>query len=69
MRTDSITVILSVGSVSGMWPWARLFDAENEEKMAQHGITADQVVEILDESYHFGRNRKGRRYLPILNGG
>lgn len=46
---------------------AFLFDDENEDKFAAHGIRRAQVAQILDEDPLILVNRKGRRapYLVI----
>lgn len=47
--------------------YAFLFDDQNEEKLAVHGIRRAQVAQILDDDYRVEPNRKGRRaaYLVI----
>jgi hypothetical protein len=47
---------------------ALLVDDDNEEKFWQHGITADQVLQILDGVYRIKRNRKERRASHLLVG-
>jgi hypothetical protein len=44
-----------------------LFDEDNEEKLAAHGIRPRQVDQILDEEFLVASNRKARRaaYLVI----
>ncbi len=42
-----------------------LFDDDNEEKLAAHGLTIEEVDQILDEEHVIVPNRKGRR-APIL---
>jgi uncharacterized DUF497 family protein len=44
-----------------------LFDDENEEKIAHHGLTVRQVRQVLDNEHVVARNRKSRRgaYLVI----
>ena len=46
---------------------AFLFDDENEEKLAAHGIKSRQVDQILDDEFLVAANRKARRaaYLVI----
>ena len=46
---------------------AFLFDEENEDKLAAHGITPRQVDQLLDDEYLVVSNRKERRaaYLVI----
>ena len=49
------------------------FDAENEEKLAQHGLSTHRVDQVLENDYLLVPNRKDRRapYLVIgtHNGG
>lgn len=47
---------------------ALLFDDENEEKFATHGVRPAQVEQILDDDYIVVRNRKGRRAEYLLVG-
>lgn len=44
-----------------------LYDDENEEKFASHGLSVDQVDQVLDSGFVVVPNRKGRRapYLVI----
>ena len=44
-----------------------LFDDDNEEKFAAHGITGEQVAQVLDDEFRVEPNRRGRRaaYLVI----
>lgn len=44
-----------------------LFDDDNEEEMAAHGLTSDTISQLLDGPKVLLRNRKGRRaqYLVI----
>ena len=44
-----------------------LIDDENEEKFWRHGLTAEQVTEVLDHPRRVRRNRRSRRasYLVI----
>ena len=43
-------------------------DDENEEKIATHGLSASQVVQVLDNVHLIIRNRKRRRGLYLLVG-
>lgn len=45
-----------------------LFDDENEEEMAQHGLIARRVLQILDGEYMIVPNRRARRALYLLIG-
>jgi hypothetical protein len=45
-----------------------LIDDDNREKFAQHGLTADQVLQVLDGRYVTPRNRQGRRAPYLLIG-
>jgi uncharacterized DUF497 family protein len=47
---------------------AFLFDEENEEEFAVHGISANQVAQVLDSVYVIFKNRKNRRGLYLLVG-
>jgi hypothetical protein len=51
---------------------ARVFDFdiddENTEKFASHGVTAEQVLQILEGPYLLLRNRRGRRASHLLLG-
>jgi uncharacterized DUF497 family protein len=48
--------------------YAFLFDDENEEKLALHGIRTEQVEQILDERPLILPNRKGRRAAYLMIG-
>lgn len=45
-----------------------LFDDDNEEKFAAHGISARQVAQVLQNDHVVTRNRKGRRGLYLVVG-
>ena len=47
--------------------YAFLYDEENDEKFAVHGIRREQVAQILDDEFRIEPNRKARRaaYLVI----
>jgi uncharacterized DUF497 family protein len=47
--------------------YAFLFDEENQEKLAAHGIRPRQVDQLLDDEFLVVSNRRGRRatYLVI----
>jgi uncharacterized DUF497 family protein len=47
---------------------AFLFDEENEEEFAVHGISVNQVAQMLDNVYVILRNRKNRRGIYLLIG-
>ena len=47
---------------------AFLIDADNEEKFAQHGLSARQVVQVLDGAHLVVRNRKRRRARYLIIG-
>ena len=44
------------------------FDEENEDEMAEHGISPDQVLQILDAPYQIKKNRRGRRATHLVIG-
>lgn len=45
-----------------------LFDDENEEKIITHGLSAHQLVQVLDNTYLIIPNRKGRKGLYLVIG-
>lgn len=45
-----------------------VFDDENEEEMAAHGISPDHVLQVLLTPYSVRKNRKGRRASHLLVG-
>lgn len=45
-----------------------VFDALNEEKFADHGITLLDVLEVLDQEPRFFTNRRGRRASHVMVG-
>jgi hypothetical protein len=47
---------------------AFLFDDDNEEKFAVHGISGRQVFQVLDNPYVVVPNRQNRRALMLLIG-
>ncbi|MBI2919438.1 MAG: hypothetical protein HYY01_15805 [Chloroflexi bacterium] len=47
---------------------AFLIDNENEEKFAVHGLSASQVLQVLDNVHVVLRNRKRRRGVYLIIG-
>ena len=45
-----------------------LFDDENEDKIANHGLSARRVLQVLDQEHLLVPNRKGRRASYLLIG-
>ncbi len=45
-----------------------LFDEDNEEKLAAHGLSALQVLQILENSHMVIPNRRGGRGLYLVVG-
>jgi uncharacterized DUF497 family protein len=45
-----------------------VFDEENEDEMAEHGISPVQVLQILDAPYHVRKNRHKRRATHLIIG-
>lgn len=45
-----------------------LFDDDNEEKMARHGMTPRSVAQVLDNEHVVVTNRKMRRGLYLVIG-
>ncbi|SRR5581483_4542183 len=45
-----------------------VFDAENLEKLSRRGIYPEDLYDILEGLYQFGRNRAGRRGSHLLIG-
>ena len=45
-----------------------VFDDENIEKLARHGITPEQVEQLLENRHKVKRNRPGRRAAWLLVG-
>lgn len=45
-----------------------LFDDENIEEMAAHGVTPGQALQVLDNGPRVGRNRKERRATHLVVG-
>ena len=45
-----------------------LFDEENEDKLAAHGVTVRQVLQLLENEHLVVPNRKGRRGLFLVIG-
>jgi hypothetical protein len=44
------------------------FDEENEDEMAAHGVSPDQLLEVLDAPYRVKKNRRGRRASHLIIG-
>lgn len=42
-----------------------LFDDENEDKIAAHGLTPRRVLQVLENAHIIAPNRRGRR-APVL---
>lgn len=51
-------------------PWIEdfVFDDENEEEMAAHGISPDHVLQVLDEPFKVKKNRRSRRATHLIVG-
>ena len=45
-----------------------LFDEENEEKFAAHGVSALQVLQLLENNHMVVPNRQGRRGIFLVVG-
>ncbi|MHB8574131.1 MAG: hypothetical protein ACYDCQ_02250 [Dehalococcoidia bacterium] len=45
-----------------------VFDDENEDKIAEHGLRAYQLRQVLDNAYAIVPNRKRRRALWLVIG-
>jgi uncharacterized DUF497 family protein len=45
-----------------------VFDDENEDKIAAHGLVPEQVEQILDNPHIVVRNRKRRRAMYLVIG-
>jgi hypothetical protein len=45
-----------------------LFDDANEEKFADHGLSIDDVLSILEREHRVVRNRKERRASHMVGG-
>jgi hypothetical protein len=45
-----------------------LFDDENEDKMAAHGLTPRRVLQVLDNVHIVVPNRRGRRAPSLIVG-
>jgi hypothetical protein len=45
-----------------------LFDDENEAKIARHGVTVEEVQQVLDGRPHFYENRRRRRASHVMVG-
>lgn len=45
-----------------------LIDDDNEEKIAEHGLSVRQVLQVLDNVHVVLRNRKRRRGLYLIVG-
>ena len=45
-----------------------LFDDDNEEKIATHGLSARRVAQILENRHVVARNRKRRRAIYLVIG-
>lgn len=44
------------------------FDADNQDKIARHGLTAAQVDQVLDNDRIIIRNRAGKRATHVVIG-
>ncbi len=47
---------------------AFLIDDENRDKFAHHGLSADQILQVLDDRFVTYRNRRGRRASHVVLG-
>jgi uncharacterized DUF497 family protein len=50
-------------TITDLW-----FDDDNEDKLAQHGLSRRQVLQVLENEHLVVRNRKGRRAPYLLVG-
>jgi hypothetical protein len=48
--------------------YAFLFDDDNEEKFAVHGVRREQVAQIFDDEFRVEPNRKSRRATHLVIG-
>lgn len=55
-------------SRSDAWILDFLFDDENIEEMARHGVTPRQALQVLDNGPRMGRNRRDRRATHLVIG-
>jgi uncharacterized DUF497 family protein len=44
------------------------FDEENEEEMAAHGVSPEQLLQVLDRPYRVRKNRRQRRASHLIIG-
>src|SRR5687767_11464775 len=47
---------------------AFLIDDENLDEFAAHGVTDDEVLQVLDDEFYIGRNKRGRRGTHLIIG-
>lgn len=47
---------------------AFLLDDENLDEFAAHGIMDDQVLQVLDDRFYMGRNKRGHRGSHLIIG-
>ena len=47
---------------------AFLIDDENLDEFAAHGVSDEQVLEILDDELYMGRNKQGRPGSHLIIG-
>jgi hypothetical protein len=52
------------------WPAIQnfLIDDENLDEFGAHGLTDDQVLQVLEDSFYLGRNKRGRRGSHLVIG-
>jgi len=48
--------------------WAFVFDDENEDEFARHGIYPEQVAQVLTNRHRLERNKGSRRASHLLIG-
>jgi hypothetical protein len=45
-----------------------MIDDDNAEKLAHHGIAEFQVLQVLEDQFYIGRNKRGRRASHLVIG-
>lgn len=53
---------------SSLWIEDFVFDDENEEEMAGHGISPNHVLQVLDGPFKVKKNRRARRATHLIIG-
>ncbi len=70
VRPDILAIEPPSAEVGVTWPAIEgfLLDDENLDEFAGHGVRDDQVLQVLEDQFYMGRNKRGRRGSHLVIG-